>query len=58
MVKYMLGCNKQGQLGLNSEDDYKTKPELVSDLSNVKIIQIAAGAKCSFALTDDNKVYS
>ena len=40
MVKYAWGCNKQGQLGLNSEDDYKTKPELVSDLSNVKIIQM------------------
>ena len=43
---------------LSSVDQCKTKPTLMTDLLNVKIVRISCGHSFSMALTDNGEVYS
>ncbi|KAK9296481.1 hypothetical protein QLX08_009530 [Tetragonisca angustula] len=56
--------NRQGNIPsiqpnqLSSVDQCKTKPTLMTDLLNVKIVRISCGHSFSMALTDNGEVYS
>jgi alpha-tubulin suppressor-like RCC1 family protein len=54
---YAAGINYRGQLGLGDRKNRKTFTE-VSSLSGKKIIAIAAGSDCSFAIANGGKVYA
>jgi alpha-tubulin suppressor-like RCC1 family protein len=53
---YSCGYNKSGQLGLNSEKQWKKTPILISGFSNVT--EASAGHDYSLFLTSDGHVYS
>ncbi|KAL3269950.1 hypothetical protein HHI36_009006 [Cryptolaemus montrouzieri] len=55
---YSCGSNNYGQLGLGHSVQECPYPQLLSDLSAVKIVQVVCGQYHSMALTSDGKVYT
>lgn len=54
---YSFGQGSLGQLGLGEEDD-QTKPKLVTELRNTKVVKLACGARHSAALTDTGVLFT
>ena len=54
---YGWGRNRYGQLGIGNIDD-QTSPQLIEDISDLKVTHICCSAYSSMALTEDGDVFS
>lgn len=55
---YSCGLNEDGQLGLGNNIISYNTPQFISDISNLTITAVSAGADHSLFLTHDGRVYS
>lgn len=55
---YAIGRTDYGRLGIaNAPADPVTKLTVIGALAKLKVTQVECGECCSFAITDDGKVY-
>ncbi|KAG9414377.1 hypothetical protein AC1031_013574 [Aphanomyces cochlioides] len=55
---YAWGDNKDGQLGLGTDDEIYSKPTRVPDLDNISVRDIAVGESTTLVLANEGHVYS
>ncbi|CAK4084022.1 unnamed protein product [Aphanomyces euteiches] len=55
---YAWGDNKDGQLGLGTDDEIYSKPTRVPDLDNISVRDIAVGESTTLVLVNEGLVYS
>jgi len=55
---YAFGRHDYGRLGLGKLDKDPLQPTMIENFKNIKIVDISCGATCSFAVTEDGKLYS
>jgi hypothetical protein len=54
---YSFGQGSFGQLGHGEEDD-QTKPKIIAELRNTRVIKLACGARHSAAITDNGVLFT
>lgn len=52
---YALGRKEYGRLGLGKECEDATELQLIGDLKDKKIVNVACGSATSFAVTENGK---
>lgn len=55
---YSVGDNTYGELGFSREITYKQNPSIIPFFRNLKVIDLAAGARHSLILEENGKIYA
>ena len=53
-----MGCNKQGQLGIDEPCDIKNSPVLVEKLPQKRMNALSCGGNQTFVVCDQGEAYS
>lgn len=55
---YSVGSNEFGELGVGDDESYGAAVQTVKGLDGIKIAKVFAAAHCSWAVSDDGRVFS